>query len=197
MRLKATPGLIEVEDLIRGATNFDRDDMGDFVVIDDTGLPAQVFVQAVDHALMDVSLVIKSEDRLAETAKEMVLCEALGFHPPQIAHHGMLLAADGAELTEGHGPNSVGLLRAQGYMPEAVRDYLIRPGDGVHGPGEIRSGADMIEAFDLKKAGGTPAVLDWETLARVNGIHLRQLSPEVILDRWLGMGVGRMLRDRR
>ena len=200
MRLKATAGLIEVEDLIRGATNFARDDMGDFVVIDDAGVPAQVLVQAVDHTLMDVSIVISSEDRLHETVKERVLCEALGFRPPQVAHHGMLLAADGAELTEGHGPNSVGLLRAQGYMPEAVRDYLIRlirPGDGVHGPGEIRSGADMIEAFDLKKAGGTPAVLDWETLARVNGIHLRQLPPEVILDRWLGMGVGRMLRDRR
>ena len=70
MRLKATPGLIEVEDLIRGATNFARDDMGDFVVIDDAGLPAQVFVQAVDHALMDVSMVIRSEDRLAETAKD-------------------------------------------------------------------------------------------------------------------------------
>lgn len=195
IRLKVGRGPVQVNDLIHGSLTFDAGSMGDFIIMRSTGFPTYSFGVVLDDFLMEVSLVIRGEDDLPNTPKEILLHEALNSEPPQFVHHGLLLGPDRRPLGKRH---TVALeqFRAKGYVPEAFVNYLAWVGGGLGGIGEVLSREEMARAFDVKKLGRNAAVFDQVKLLWMNAAHLRRLPPEKVLDYWFDMGVGRMLRDR-
>ena len=189
-------GEIRVNDLIRGPTAFNANLMGDFVIVRPTGIPAYNFAVVVDDVLMDISLVIRVENHLSNTPRHILLCEALGFDPPQFAHHALLLGPDKTKLAKRHGMTAVEQFKALGFVPEAVTNYLACIGGGLGATKTIFSTDEMIESFNVVKAGRNAAVFDQEKLRRMNAAHLRHMAAKTVLDYWYDMGVGRMLRDR-
>lgn len=197
VRFKVGNGSIQVNDFIHGPVTFDAESIGDFIIIRSTGMPAYNFAVVVDDALMKVSLVIRSEDHLANTPRHILLYKALGFDLPQFAHHALLLGPDKTRLSKRHGIAVLEVFRAQGYVPEAISNYLAWVGGGLGGTKEVLSRDEMVKAFDLKKTGKKAAVFDQAKLCWMNAAHLKSLPPEEVLGYWLDMGVGRMLRDRK
>ncbi|NVM56662.1 MAG: glutamate--tRNA ligase [Desulfobacterales bacterium] len=196
IRFKVDKGAVGVNDLIHGPVTFNANLIEDFIIVRPTGIPAYNFAVAVDDALMEVSLVIRGEDHLSNTPMQILLYEALGFKPPQFAHHALLLGPDRTKLSKRHGMTAVEQFKAQGFVPEAVTNYLAWVGGGFGGTREILSKSEMTEAFDLVKAGKNAAVFDQSKLRWMNTAHLMRLPAETVLDYWFDMGVGRVLRDR-
>ena len=196
VRFRIGRGSIQINDLIHGPVTFDASSMGDFIIMRSNGLPTYSFAVVVDDALMEVSLVIRGEDDLPNIPREILLYRALGFDPPQFAHHALMLGPDRTRLSKAHGYTSVEQFRAQGYVPEALVNYLAWVGGGLGGTKEVLTTDELIEAFDVKKGCRHATEFDQAKLLWMNAAHLRRLPPEVVLDYWFEMGVGRMLRDR-
>jgi glutamyl/glutaminyl-tRNA synthetase len=169
--------------------------MGDFIIVRSTGLPAYCFGLVLDDVLMDVTLLIRGEDDLPNTPREILLHQALGSNPPQFAHHGLLVGSHRTRLNQQHQVAALGQFKAKGYVPEALVNYLAWVGGGLGGNKEVLSRDEMIRAFDVKKVGRNPAKFDGTKLLWMNSAHMRLLSPEEILDYWSDLGMGRMLRD--
>lgn len=196
MRFKVDHGTVQVNDLIHGPVTFDTGLMGDFIIMCSSDLPAYSFGVVVDDALMEVSLVIRGEDDLPNTPREILLYKALGFAPPQFAHHALLLGPDKRKLGKRLGIPAIELFKTQGYVPESLVNYLAWVGGGIQGPEEVLSRDEIIGAFDLKSVGRNAPIFDQAKLRWMNASHLRRLPPEVVLDYWFDTEVGRVLRDR-
>ncbi len=196
VRLSAPHRSLCMDDLIRGLEHFDADVIGDFVIVHPSGVPAHDFASAIDDALMDISLAIRGEDHLLDSCRQMLVCDALGFGPPRFAHHALLLGPDRTKLARRHGVRTVEQLTMQGFVPQAVVNYLACVGDESWIAGDILLQDEMIESFDIKKAGKNAGVFDQQKLRQMNAAHLRCLAPETVLEHWYNMGVGRVLRDR-
>ncbi|RLC11183.1 MAG: glutamate--tRNA ligase [Deltaproteobacteria bacterium] len=197
IRFKVERGMVRLNDLIHGPVNFNTNLIGDFIIVRSTGLPAYNFAVVVDDALMKVSLVIRGEDHLSNTPRQILLYEALGFKPPQFAHHGLLLGADRSKLSKRHGVTTVEQLKEQGFVPEAITNYIAWIGGSLSGSQEILSTSEMIGAFDVRKAGKNAAVFDLAKLKWMNAKYLKRLPPETVLDHWLALGTERGLLDKK
>ncbi len=168
-------GRVEFEDFVRGPQTFQTDAIGDFIVRRADGGAAFFFCNAVDDALMGVTHVLRGEDHLTNTPRQILLLEALGLAAPAYGHVSLLTGADGAPLSKRHGSTSVADLRARGFLPEAIANHLFRLG---HTPDrdEWVSLAEMPQHFHPEKLGRAPARFDeaqlmhWqkETLARAD-----------------------------
>ena len=174
-----TPGHRDVvfNDLVRGVIRFHTDVIGDQVLLRSDGYPAYNFAVVVDDGLMGVTHVVRGEDHISNTPRQLLIYEALGLTPPEFAHVAMVLGPDHTKLSKRHGAVSVDEFREKGYLPEALLNYLAllswSPGDGQ----ELVPLAEMARRFSLKDVGHSASVFDEEKLAWVNRHYLKEADP--------------------
>ena len=174
IRLRAPDeGVTVVDDLIHGKVTFDNVGLDDFILLRSDSFPTYNFAVVVDDALMAVSHVIRGDDHLSNTPKQIHLYHALGFPLPQFGHIPMILGPDRTRLSKRHGATSVLAYRDLGYLPEALVNYLARLG-WSHGDQEIFSREELCRYFTLEKVGSTPAIFDQAKLDWLNAHYLRQ-----------------------
>jgi glutamyl-tRNA synthetase len=170
-----------VEDLIREKVTFKNELLDDFVILKSDGFPTYNFACVVDDHLMEISHVIRGDDHLSNTPRQILLYQALGWKLPKFAHLPMILGKDKARLSKRHGATSVIAYRDIGYLPEAVLNYIARLGWG-HGDEEVFSREELIAKFTLDGVGTTSAVFDTDKLNWLNGKYIRQILPERLVD---------------
>jgi|BEDMetMinimDraft_2_1075160.scaffolds.fasta_scaffold01781_4 glutamyl-tRNA synthetase len=164
-----------VHDLVRGDVVFDHAVLDDFVVQKSDGMPVYNFAVVVDDAAMAVSHVIRGEEHLSNTPKQLLVARALGVEPPQYAHVPMILAPDRSKLSKRHGATSVGEYREAGILPEALTNYLALLGWSPPDGAEFFSLEEAARVFDLDRVQRTAAIYDVRKLEWMNGQYLRRL----------------------
>ncbi|MGH7889417.1 MAG: glutamate--tRNA ligase, partial [Thermodesulfobacteriota bacterium] len=170
-------GTIKVEDLIRGIINVDAKEIDDFVIQKTDGFPTYNFAVVIDDVTMNISHVIRGDDHIANTPKQILIYEALGFETPKFAHVSMILGSDKTKLSKRHGAISTVSYRDMGYLPDALLNYLVRLG-WAHGDQEVFSKEELIEKFTLENVGKSPAVFNPEKLLWLNGLYIRNKPAE-------------------
>ncbi len=172
-------------DLVKGSISINTDDFGDFVIVRSDGSPTYNFVVVVDDALMGITHVIRGEDHIPNTPKQILIYEALGFEVPEFAHLPVILGEDRSKLSKRHGAVSVRAYREEGYMPEALFNYLCLLGWSPPEEGkEIFSKDELIELFELKDVNDSPAVFNRDKLKWMNGVYIREVLPiETLMER--------------
>jgi glutamyl-tRNA synthetase len=171
-----TEGAVVVEDLIRGRVVFNNAELDDLIIARADGTPTYNFTVVVDDMDMNVSHVIRGDDHLNNTPRQMNMLEALGVKPPVYAHVPMILGPDGARLSKRHGAVSVIQYRDDGYLPEALLNYLVRLG-WSHGDQEVFSVDEMIELFDAKDVHSSAAAINPEKLLWLNQYYIKSSDP--------------------
>src|SRR5213592_3953444 len=167
-----------VEDLIRGPVSFPNRSYDDFVIARGDGSVLYNFAVAVDDAEMGITEVVRGDDHLSNTPKQLLVLAALGYEPPRYAHLPLLHGPDGKKLSKRHGAASVQELREAGYLPAAVRNYLALLGWGTDDDTTLMSTDELIERFDLSGVGRSSAIFDEQKLRWLNGRFMRDLTPE-------------------
>jgi nondiscriminating glutamyl-tRNA synthetase len=199
MRFRVPDREVAFTDLIRGPKHFPAGAVGDFIIVRAAGIPAYNFAVVVDDHAMAVTHVIRGEDHLSNTARQLLLYEALGFAPPRFAHHALILGRDREKLSKRHGAVSVRQFRAQGILPEALLNYLALLGSSFAGAREVLTAAEMVAEFSIGRAGRSGAVFDEGKLRWINTAHLRRLDTEELCRRLLAFddraGCGSEARD--
>ncbi len=182
IRFRVPDGRVVVfEDLIKGHIAINVDDFGDFVIVRSDGTPTYNFVVVVDDALMGVTHVIRGEDHIPNTPKQILIYEALRFEIPKFAHLPVILGEDRSKLSKRHGAVSVRNYREEGYLPEALFNFLCLLGWSPPEEGkEIFSKEELIRLFRLEDVNSSPAVFSKEKLRWMNGVYIREV---VFLDR--------------
>jgi nondiscriminating glutamyl-tRNA synthetase len=183
IRLKIpNEGVTLVKDLIRGEVSFENSVLDDFIIVKSNGYPTYNFACVVDDYMMKVSHVIRAEEHLSNTPKQVKIYEALGYKIPEFAHVPMILAPDRSKLSKRHGATSVEEFKEMGYLPEAIINYIAllgwSPGDE-----EIMPLSQMAEQFSLDKVSKNAAIYDVKKLTWINGHYIREID----LDRLTGM----------
>jgi glutamyl-tRNA synthetase len=174
----AGEGETVVEDLIRGPVTFENRLQDDFVIARGDGTPLYNFAVAVDDAEMQITDVIRGDDHLSNTPKQLLVLAALGFEPPRYAHLPLLHGPDGKKLSKRHGAASVQELREAGYLPAAIRNYLALLGWGTGDDTTILPTAELVERFSIDRVGTASAVFDERKLRWLNGRFMRELPPD-------------------
>ncbi len=164
-------------DLIKGEIRYPNSQLDDFIIVRSDGTPTYNFVVVVDDALMGITHVIRGDDHLNNTPKQIQLYRALGYTPPQFAHVPMILGPDRTKLSKRHGATSVTAYREEGYLPEALFNFLVRLG-WSHGDREIFSKDELIELFSLDAVGKSPAVFNPDKLLWLNHHYMREYPPQ-------------------
>ncbi|HLW73348.1 MAG TPA: glutamate--tRNA ligase [Candidatus Babeliales bacterium] len=183
IRFKLPAGRTEVsfDDLIKGTISISLDQMDDFIIIRSGGFPMYNFVVVVDDAFMRITHIIRGEEHIVNTPKQILLNEACGYPIPRFGHLPLILGPGGDKLSKRDGATSVVEYRRDGYLPHALLNYLARLG-WSHGDQEIFSLSELIEHFSLEHIGRTGAIFDFEKLAWVNGVYLKSMTEEEILE---------------
>jgi glutamyl-tRNA synthetase len=176
-------GATVVHDVIRGDTAFEHVHLDDPVIARGDGSVLYNFAVAVDDLDAKVSHVVRGEDHLSNTPKQLLVFEALGVEPPTYAHVPLLHGPDGRKLSKRHGAASVQELRDAGYLPEAVRNYIALLGWGYDDETTLLSTEQMIEGFRLDRVSRNPAVFDEQKLRWMNGRYLRELARDDLVAR--------------
>ena len=170
-----------IDDRVQGPVSFPNKDLDDLVLLRTDGAPTYNLAVVVDDHDMGVTHVIRGDDHLNNAARQALIYEALGWDRPTFAHIPLIHGPDGTKLSKRHGAQAVGDFAEQGYLPEAMRNYLTRLGWG-HGDDEIFSDAQAAAWFDIKDVGRAPARLDWDKLASVNAHYIREADDARLAD---------------
>jgi glutamyl-tRNA synthetase len=180
IRFKVPDGeVISFEDMIRGNISINVDDFGDFVIVRSDGSPVYNFVVVIDDALMSITHVIRGEDHISNTPKQILIYKALGFEPPKFAHLPVILGEDRTKLSKRHGGVSVRFYKENGYCPEALFNHLCLLGWSSEKIGkEVFSKEEAIAYFDIKDINLSPAVFSQEKLYWLNGVYIREVLSE-------------------
>jgi glutamyl-tRNA synthetase len=180
IRLKAPlTGVTAIEDQVQGRVVWQNENLDDLVLLRSDGTPTYMLAVVVDDHDMGVTHIIRGDDHLTNAARQTQIYNALGWAVPTMAHIPLIHGPDGSKLSKRHGALGVDAYRALGYLPDAMRNYLVRLG-WSHGDQEIFSTQDMIAAFDLPQVGRSPARFDFAKLESLNGHYIRQ-SPDADL----------------
>ncbi|MDQ3911682.1 MAG: glutamate--tRNA ligase [Actinomycetota bacterium] len=171
-------GKTVIEDIIRGPVTFENANLEDFVLMKSSNTPTYNFAAAVDDAAMRISHVIRGDDHLSNTPRQILVYDALGYELPAFAHVPQVLGPDKKKLSKRHGAASVEDFAEQGYLPEALFNYLALLGAGYAADEEIFSPDELAERFRIDRVSGNPAVFDEKKLLAINAIYLRRQSPE-------------------
>ena len=172
-------GTIEVQDLLRGTVTFDAKEVDDFIILKRDGFPTYNFAVVVDDATMKITHVIRGDDHLINTPRQVLIYNALSYEIPKIAHVSMILGSDNKRLSKRHGATSVLAYKDRGYLPEAIINFLSRLG-WSYGDQEIFSKTELIEKFTLDNVGKSAAVFNEEKLDWLNGWYIRNKPPQEI-----------------
>jgi len=194
VRLK-TPGrgTLAFRDLVRGEIAFDLQHIGDPIILRSTGVPAYNFAVVVDDALMRITHVIRGEDHLSNTPKQILVYRALHFPLPVFAHLSMVLGKDGGRLSKRHGAVSVSQFRDSGILPSALVHYMALLGWAPPEDRDILSKKDLISLFRLDRVSRSAALFDYDKLSWINRQHIRALSPREKAEQALPYLVGARL----
>lgn len=172
-------GTIEVQDLLRGTVTFDATEVDDFIILKRDGFPTYNFAVVVDDATMNITHVIRGDDHLINTPRQVLIYNALNFDVPELAHVSMILGSDNKRLSKRHGATSVVAYKDKGYLPEAIINFLSRLG-WSYGDQEIFSKEELIEKFTLDNVGKSAAVFNEEKLEWLNSWYIKNDPPEKI-----------------
>jgi glutamyl-tRNA synthetase len=176
IRLKAPlTGETVIEDQVQGRVTWQNENLDDLVLLRSDGNPTYMLAVVVDDHDMNVTHIIRGDDHLTNGARQTQIYQALGWSVPVMAHIPLIHGPDGAKLSKRHGALGVEAYRAMGYLPAAMRNYLVRLG-WAHGDQEIFSTEEMMAAFDLPAIGRAPARLDLAKLDNLNGHYIRQTA---------------------
>lgn len=182
IRFKVPEEKVVVSDLVRGEVTFEADALGDFIILRSDGVAAFNFANIIDDMSMEITHVIRGEDHLSNTPRQILLYQALGAELPKFAHVSMILGPDRARLSKRHGATSIAEYRRKGYLPEALVNYLALlgwyPPDGK----EIKSKKELTKEFSLGNISKSPAVFDNQKLGWMNGYYIRSAPLKRITD---------------
>jgi len=182
IRLKAPlTGETVIEDQVQGRVTWQNSDLDDLVLLRSDGTPTYMLAVVVDDHDMAVTHVIRGDDHLTNAARQTHIYDALGWGVPIFAHIPLIHGPDGSKLSKRHGALGVDAYRAMGYLPAAMRNYLVRLG-WAHGDQEIFTTAEMVAAFDLSAIGRSPARFDFAKLESLNGHYIRASTDSELLD---------------
>ena len=166
------------DDLIRGEVVFDNNTLDDFILLKSDGYPTYHLANVVDDHLMEISHVLRAEEWLSSTPRHLLLYRALGFEPPQFAHLPMLLGSDRSKLSKRHGAVSITEYREQGYLPEAMVNFLALLGWSLDDKTELMSREELIQSFSLERISRTAAIFNRDKLNWMNGVYIRSLTAD-------------------
>ena len=185
VRFKVPGGEIHFKDMIRGEMHFDADLIGDFIIIKSDGYPVYQFASPVDDAAMKITHVIRGEEHLSNTPYQLMVVDALGYERPvAYAHMPLILAKDGAKLSKRKHPESnLMLFKEEGYLPEAVINYLALLGWNPGTDQEIFSFEELVGAFSFERVQHAGARFDWEKLNWIDGEYIRRFSLDELTER--------------
>ncbi len=183
VRLRVPEGQTVVHDLIRGDIVFDHSAIQDFVIARSDGSPLYNLAVAVDDHDMGITHVVRGEDHLSNTPRQLMIIEALGAEPPAYAHLPLLHGLDGKKLSKRHGAASVQELRDSGYLPEAVRNYIALLGWGYDESTTFFTTNELVGRFSLDRVSRNPAVFDEQKLRWMNGRYIRELPVDELTRR--------------
>ena len=172
-------GEVVLDDLIKGPIVFANTELDDLIIARADGVPTYNFCVVVDDWDMGITHVIRGDDHVNNTPRQINILKALGAETPAYAHVSMILGSDGAKLSKRHGALGVMEYRAMGFLPEALLNYLVRLG-WSHGDQELFTRQEMIEKFDLSKVSSSAARFDMEKAYWVNHQYLKSVDPEVV-----------------
>ncbi|GAB4367909.1 MAG: glutamate--tRNA ligase [Deltaproteobacteria bacterium] len=170
-------GKTVVQDLLRGPVTYDHAELDDLVLLRSDGMPTYNFVVVIDDATMGITHVLRGDDHLNNTPKQILLYEALGYPLPQFGHFPLIHGMEGGKLSKREDDVSVQSYRERGYLPEAMVNYLVRLGWG-HGDQEIFSVEELTRIFSLEAVGKSPSRFDPEKLLNLNAYYIRTGDPE-------------------
>ncbi|MDB4989990.1 MAG: Glutamyl-tRNA synthetase [Myxococcaceae bacterium] len=176
-----TEGATGWRDRVRGEVQIPNSELQDFVLMRSDGMPLYNFACVVDDMLMRITQVVRGEEHLINTAPQILMYRAFGVEPPEFAHCPVILAQNGQKLSKRHAAVSVKDYEEQGYLPDAMLNYLVRLG-WSHGDQEIFTRSELIEKFDFEHVGAGGAKYDTKKLLAVQGEHLRLLEPARIAE---------------
>ncbi len=171
----------EFEDIIRGHVSFDKALIDDFVIMKSDGYPTYHLASVVDDHHMGISHVLRAEEWLSSVPRHLELYRALGFAPPRFAHLPIILGSDRSKLSKRHGAVSIDSYREQGYLPQAMVNFLALLGWALDDKTELFSLNELIRSFSLERVSKTGAIFNQEKLHWMNGVYIRALSLEDLL----------------
>ncbi|MEN5081505.1 glutamate--tRNA ligase [Bosea sp. TWI1241] len=182
IRLKAEQtGETVVEDEVQGRVVWQNENLDDLVLLRSDGTPTYMLAVVVDDHDMGVTHIIRGDDHLTNAARQTQIYQAMGWSVPSMSHIPLIHGPDGAKLSKRHGALGVDAYRSMGYLPVAVRNYLLRLG-WSHGDQEIFSTEEMIALFNLSSIGRSPSRFDYAKLENLNGLYMRQASTDELID---------------
>ena len=173
---------ITVQDAVRGTVSFDSNGIGDYVIVKSDGIPVYNYAVVLDDALMKITHVVRAEEHLSNTPRQILLYQALGLPLPIFGHVSLILGKDRSKMSKRHGATSVEQYKALGYLPEALVNFLALLGWSPVGEQEIFSSAELIELFSLDHVAKNPAVFDIDKLNWINSQYLKRLDLGTLTD---------------
>jgi len=183
VRLRIPDHPLRFHDLVRGAVEFPNETISDPILVRSSGMPVYNYVVTLDDALMEITHVIRGDDHISNTPKQVAIYEAFGWKPPEFAHLSTVLGNDRERLSKRHGATSVASFRAMGILPEALVNYLALLGWGAEGgTRELFSLEELVREFRIERVTASPAVFDWEKLHWLNRHYLKAADPERLAD---------------
>ena len=175
VRLRIPDHPLRFHDLVRGDVEFPSETVSDPILVRSSGMPVYNYVVTLDDALMEITHVIRGDDHLSNTPKQVAIYEAFAWTPPEFAHLSTILGSDREKLSKRHGATSVASFREMGILPEALVNYLALLGWGAEGgTRELFSLPELVKEFRLERVTASPAVFDWEKLHWLNRHYLKQ-----------------------
>ena len=173
---------ITFQDAVRGTVSFDSNGIGDYVIVKSDGIPVYNYAVVLDDALMKITHVVRAEEHLSNTPRQILLYQALGLPLPIFGHVSLILGKDRSKMSKRHGATSVEQYKALGYLPEALVNFLALLGWSPVGEQEIFSSAELIELFSLDHVAKNPAVFDIDKLNWINSQYLKRLDLDTLTD---------------
>ena len=178
IRFRQPEGTVGWEDAVRGRIEFENENLADIVIVRSDGRPTYNFASPVEDMLDGITHVIRGNDHVSNTPTQINVLKALGAKLPVYAHVPDVLGDDGKKLSKRHGAVSIDVFRADGYIPEALMNFLALLGWSYDDHTTVMSPAELVERFSLDRVGPSPATFDYEKLDWLNGVHLRELSED-------------------
>lgn len=176
---------VSFNDLVKGELVFPANTFGDFVIVRANGLPTYNFAAVIDDHLMHISHVIRGDDHVSNTPKQKVLYDAFGWPTPAFAHIPMILGEDRSRLSKRHGATSLDQFAEKGYLPEAIINFLSLLSWSSESGEELLSVARLVQEFSFERINSSAAVFDTTKLNWMNGVYIRKLDPEQLVERTL------------
>ena len=183
VRFRVLPGKeIVFNDIVRSRVTFNSDDIGDFVIVKSDGIPVYNYAVVIDDFTMQVTHVVRAEEHLSNTPRQLLIYEAFGMKKPEFAHISLILGKDRSKMSKRHGATSVEQYKNMGYLPEALVNFLALLGWAPNSEQEIFSLEELVEQFSLERVAKNPAVFDIDKLNWINSCYIKKIGPERLME---------------